>query len=159
MSLARGKYNYTPEQASCDSGLPNVVTASTASRYWSHVSHPHCGFLNGILGWDPISGQESINLKGTHKLKDKIQKGQNAVLRGIEKTDYTLHYGSENLEYALNIYCDNNIYLMCILNIYCDNNIYLMCIPRVSSFYLFINLRVIRRLLQQSSLYSEFRRR
>eukprot|EP00919_Chromeraceae_sp_WS-2016_P068907 GHVR01163152.1.p1 GENE.GHVR01163152.1~~GHVR01163152.1.p1 ORF type:complete len:452 (+),score=49.11 GHVR01163152.1:663-2018(+) len=60
----------------------------------------------------PGDGQEVINLKGSHKLKDSIIKGQNtleaeAVLRGIEKVHSLLHYGKENLEYVLNVYSDN----------------------------------------------------
>eukprot|EP00919_Chromeraceae_sp_WS-2016_P046913 GHVR01111246.1.p1 GENE.GHVR01111246.1~~GHVR01111246.1.p1 ORF type:complete len:210 (+),score=20.79 GHVR01111246.1:427-1056(+) len=67
-------------------------------------------FWGGILF--PGDGQEAINLKGNHKLKETIQKGQNtleaeAVLRGIEKVHEVLHYGKVNLEYTLTVYCDN----------------------------------------------------
>eukprot|EP00919_Chromeraceae_sp_WS-2016_P058192 GHVR01138169.1.p2 GENE.GHVR01138169.1~~GHVR01138169.1.p2 ORF type:complete len:107 (-),score=9.79 GHVR01138169.1:1010-1330(-) len=55
-----------------------TLFVDSSTEYWGGVLFPGCG-------------QEAINLKGTHKIKDKIQKGQNAleaeaVLRGLERT-------------------------------------------------------------------------
>eukprot|EP00919_Chromeraceae_sp_WS-2016_P004805 GHVR01011381.1.p1 GENE.GHVR01011381.1~~GHVR01011381.1.p1 ORF type:complete len:124 (-),score=11.91 GHVR01011381.1:222-593(-) len=60
-----------------DTGVTSpTLFVDSSTEYWGGVLFPGCG-------------QEAINLKSTHKINDKIQKGQNAleagaVLRGLE---------------------------------------------------------------------------